>query len=131
MWTRAQINIIPATEDHSVLVLTCGKLNDGKMFSPFAVHLNPDTMIYEPEPDFDIEGLREQVTSGKNNRTPPIKETLYALLQRDREYDKAQIAKLIIKDKGISPATAYRWVDKGHALKVLSFNRQTEIYVLS
>ena len=68
-WTRAQINIIPGTEDYSVLVLSCGKLNDGKMFSPFAVRLNPDTMIYEPEPDFDIDALREQIESGPKKRT--------------------------------------------------------------
>src|SRR5262249_45912914 len=31
-WSRAFINVVPGSEDYSVLVLTCGKNNDGKFF---------------------------------------------------------------------------------------------------
>src|SRR5207248_2464857 len=49
-WARAQINVIPGTPDsNEQLVLTCAKNNNGKMFAPIAIRLNPETMIYEPD----------------------------------------------------------------------------------
>jgi hypothetical protein len=128
-WTRAQINTFPATEDYSVLGLTCGKLNDGKMFSPFAVRLNP-AGLYEPEPDFDMDALRDQLDHGKRE-APPIEETLRKVLKPLQQYDKAQVAKLIMKDKGISQATAYRWVDKGEKMNVLRYIKKIDCYELT
>lgn len=128
-WTRAQINAFPATEDYSILGLSCGKLNDGKQFPPFAIRLDHE-MIYQHEPDFDMDALREQVEHGKR-QAPPIEETLRKLLEQGHKYDKAQIAKLIRKAKGVSQATAYRWVEKAVVMKVLRFNKQIETYELT
>jgi hypothetical protein len=74
---------------------------------------------------------RQHVASAKGNRRPPIKETLRKLLKRDHDYDKGQIAELIMKDKGVARATAYRWIDQGHAQKVLRFNKTIETYALA
>ena len=128
MWTRAQINIIPGTDDHSVLVLTCGKLNDGKQFSPFAVHLNPDTMIYEPEPDFDIEGLREHIESSKNSRTAYQPQIVGEMDWPKPELDKKQLAEAIQEETNCSRPTAYRLIDAAVAHRIIKFSKLTRIY---
>jgi hypothetical protein len=131
-YVRGQINIVPGSpDDNDTLVIACGKNNLGKEFSTFAVRLNPETMIYEVESDFDFEGWKEQVGSAKGTGTPSLKEVFRQLLKPGREYDKAQIAALLMKDKGIALATAYRWIDKGAREKLLRFNRTSEIYALA
>jgi hypothetical protein len=47
--------------------------------------------------------------------TRPLVLRLGRILQPGREYEKAEIAKLIMKDQGIAQATAYRWIDRAHA----------------
>src|SRR5205814_1379616 len=67
---RAVINVAPGSEENNeLLILTCGKANLGKEFPPVAVRLDPNTMIYEPEPDFDIDGWREHLKGTKKQRT--------------------------------------------------------------
>jgi hypothetical protein len=130
-WARAQINVAPASEDsNEQLVLTCGRNSNGKEFPPVAVRRNEDG-IYEVDEIFDIESWREHVTSKTNTRTPPVEKVLRKLLQPGHDYDKAQMAALIRKDKGVSNATAYRWIDQGEASRILRFNRKTETYVLT
>jgi hypothetical protein len=128
-WTRAQINAFPATEDHSILGLTCGKLNDGKQFSPFAIRLD-EQMIYQHEPNFDMDALREQLERGKRE-APPVEETLRKVLEQGRQYEKSEIAKLIMKEKGFHKATAYRWVEKGEEMEVLHYLKKVERYELT
>lgn len=135
-WTRAYINVIPATEDYSILVLTCGKINDGKPFSPFAVHLNPETMIYEPEPDFDISAFREQIESLKKKRkiftdNPEIvAEIEWRNYKGDvvSELDQKGLAKSIMDELNCSRSTAYRLIEAAVIQRVIKFSKLTKIY---
>jgi hypothetical protein len=126
-WSRAFINIIPGTEDYSVLILSCGKCNDGKMFSPFAVRLNPDTMIYEPDPDFDIEGLRDQVTTGKKKK----KETFTVDMLREHRFPELELTPLAkcIQDKiGCGRTRSFELVHEARKAKFFRFNKITATY---
>jgi hypothetical protein len=68
-WARAQINIAPGNpDDNDQLVIACGKNNDGKEFPPFAVRLNLDTMMYEPDESFDVDRWRDEITGSKTKR---------------------------------------------------------------
>ena len=129
-WTRAQINIIPGTEDYSILVLSCGKLNDGKKFSPFAIRLLPDTMIYEPEPDFDIEALREHVENGQKTRTTYQPEIVAEMEWPKPQLDKPQLAAAIRDETGCSNSTAYRLIDAAvtHRPAIIKYSKMTQIY---
>jgi AAA domain/DnaB-like helicase N terminal domain len=129
-WTRAQINIIPATEDYSVLVLTCGKLNDGKMFSPFAVRLDPDSMIYEPEPNFDIEALRQHVESGQKTRTKYDPKIVNEMDWPKPQLDRKGLIAAVQEETGCSPATAYRLIDAAVTNRppIIKYSKLTQIY---
>jgi hypothetical protein len=130
-WTRAQINAIPATEDHSILGLICGKNNDGKMFSPFAVRLNPDTMIYEPNPDFDMEAFQEHLTTTEKKKKPKFNvEMVKELVKFSGELDMAGLAKLIQKKTGCGKSRSYELVHEGRKAKIFRFHRNTELYAL-
>ena len=131
-WSRGMINVVPGSEDdNETLILTCGKNSNGKEFPSVAVQLNPSTMIYEVAQDYDIEAWREHVTSAKSTRTPPVKEALHELLKPGLQYDKTHIATLIMEDKGVSRATAFRWIDLGTADKILRFNKTIKTYELT
>src|SRR4029453_13627050 len=63
---RAVINIGPAREnDNSVIIIGSGKCNNAPEFEPFAARLSFDTMLYQVEEDFDIQGWKEEVTHAK------------------------------------------------------------------
>ena len=130
-WTKAcsSRRSIPATEDYSVLALTCAKNNNGQMFSPFAVRLDPD-MIYQREPAFDMDALREQIEKGKTTRglQPEI---LRELLTKGHDYSKKQIVDIVIEEKGGSPSRAYDLVDRAVTRRILRRNRLTKVYALA
>lgn len=63
-WVRGQINIAPGSpDDNDTLVIGCGKVADGKPFTPFAVQRNAETGIYEALPDFDFEAWEREISS--------------------------------------------------------------------
>jgi DnaB helicase-like protein/AAA domain-containing protein len=128
-WARAFINIVPATEDYSILVLTCGKNNNGKMFEPCAVRLNPDTMIYEPEPDFDIESFREGIEKPKKQR-PTFKAEI---IRDDVEWSKPELStvelvRAIKAASGCGGSRAYELVDEARARGFIKFSKITKTY---
>jgi hypothetical protein len=126
-WARAVINVIPATEDFTVLVLTCGKNNNGKMFAPLAVRLNVDTMLYEPDPDFDIEGFREGLEKPKGRETYDPK--IVAEIDWPKaELDRSQLRDAVMEELDCHWATAYRLIKTALAKRWIHFNKTTEIY---
>jgi hypothetical protein len=67
-WTRAQVNIAPVDPDSNErLIIACGKLSNAKEFPPFAIRLNPETMIYECDPSVNVQEWAACVTA----KTPP------------------------------------------------------------
>jgi hypothetical protein len=47
--------------------VTCGKNSNGREFAPFAVRLNPETMIYEAAPDFDLDAWETEVAGKRES----------------------------------------------------------------
>jgi hypothetical protein len=126
-WSRAFINVIPATEDHSVLVLTCGKNNDGKIFEPIAIR-RTDAMIYEHEPDFDVQSFREQLERPTKGRTTYRAEIVAEIDWPKPELDRKQLRDAIMDETRCSSATAYRLIDAAVIQRIIKFSKQTEIY---
>jgi hypothetical protein len=134
-WSRAFINAFPATEDYSILGITCGKNNDGKMFSPFTIRLDPDTKIYEQEPDFDMEALRERIESGKKSR-PAYRPEIIAEMDWPKpagggergQLDKKQLADAVQEEINCSRATAYRLIDVAVMQRIVKYSKMTKIY---
>jgi AAA domain-containing protein len=125
-WARGFINVIPGAEDdNETLILTCGKNSNGKEFPPVAVRLNPETMIYEVDLDFDIDAWREHVVSGKATRK------FSADMLRDLKFQELEIkplAKLITDQIGCGRSRAYELIREGKKKNILRFNELTETY---
>ena len=128
-WTRAQINVAPGMAgSNDVLVLSCGKNNNGKEFEPFAIRLNPATMLYAPEPGFDLAAWQADV-SGKPDRDGPLMTP-----ERVRELclgpmSKAELAAAIGNDCGCCRMTAYRHIDRAVAKRRIKWNPRGEHYL--
>jgi hypothetical protein len=106
-WTRGQINLAPASpHDNTRLVLSCGKCSNGEEFTPLSIKLDPATMIYEAEPEFDHEAWQRQIADGPQ-RTP--EDDLIDLCANPLPRADAAL-KLIAK--GYSRATAYRIIQR-------------------
>jgi len=107
-WTRGQINLAPASaSDNRRLVLSCGKCSNGEEFPPYGIKLNPEAMVYEVEPSFNLEAWEKELTEGK--RTEP-EDALLELWVRPISRNEA-VRELI--EHGYSRATAYRAIKTG------------------
>ena len=90
-WTRAQINLAPGSpDDCELLVVASGKNNNFQEFAPLAIRLDPDLMLYYPDPSFDLETWKEGVEGAK--RTSQVTE------EQIREAIKAAEGKIEKKD---------------------------------
>ena len=117
-WTRGQMNITPVDPDSNErLVIACGKCSNGKEFVTFAVALNPATMIYEVDQNFDIEVWQADIT-GKP--TGPLMNPDRVRQLCGKGMDKADLAKAIVKDCGCSRATAYRQIATAESAKKIT-----------
>jgi hypothetical protein len=126
-WTRGQINIAPGSPDNAEeLVLTCGKCSNGKPFSRFAVRLNPDTMIYEVNELFDFQRWEAEVTGSRGKKPLATPDRVRELCRGPM--GKAELAKAIEKDTGVSRATAYRHAEAACKAKTINWNKETESY---
>ena len=134
-WSRAFINAFPAAEDYSILGISCGKNNNGKIFSPFAVRLDPDTKIYELEPDFDMDALREQVERGPKKRDKYSPEIIAEMDWPEPtgggergQLDKKQLIDAVKQETGCSKTTAYRLIDMAVINRLIKYSKLTKIY---
>jgi len=130
-WARGFINVVPGSEDNNeTLVLTCGKNSNGKEFPPVAVRLNADTMIYEVDSDFDIESWRQQLISAKT-KTGVRPQHLREILAKGRQYDKKQLAALIMEETGLGKSRAYQIIDEAKRGGTLHYNKMIKTYALT
>jgi hypothetical protein len=127
-YARGQINIAPGSPDNNdTLVIACGKNNLGKEFSTFAVRLNPDTMIYEVELDFDIEGWRQEITGGNQRRVFSPK-VVAEIDWPQRELEKKALAKLVMDEVGCAKSRAYSLIDDAVRHQSVTFKQLTRTY---
>ena len=79
---RPQINIAPADpEDHSRIVVSCGKSNDAKPFDPVGLKLNEDTMLYDIDATFDLNAWKDDVEGKRSNANFTIAEVAQSLAE--------------------------------------------------
>jgi hypothetical protein len=129
-WARAQINVSPGKEDsNEILLISCGKNNDGKEFPRVAVRLNPDSMVYEVDFDFDFEAWDEQLTAtGKKKKQKFNVEMVKELVKFSGEKEIKPLAQLITDKIGCGRARAYELVHEARNARIFKFNKITETY---
>lgn len=126
-WTRGQINLAAGKPDsNDSLVVSCGKCSNGKEFPDFAIKLNPETMLYEPDPSFDLETWAVDIGVGKTGTKVPLE--LAAELCRGAMEKKA-LARAIMDRTGCCRAYAYKRIDAAEKCGLIHWTIQTETYV--
>lgn len=111
-WTRGQINIAPACADNNgKLVIACGKNSNGPEFEPFGIKLNPDTMIYEIDPAFDLESWKADLNGDAPTTPKPTPEAIAALVEALPLKRKALIP-VVMETFGCEKSTAYTLIKK-------------------
>jgi hypothetical protein len=116
-WTRGQINVSPGNPDsNDVLVLACGKCSNGREFAPFAVALNPATMIYEVAPGFDLKGWEAEINRNGHANKIFVPLELVADLAKGGKAKK-ELAKAIIDETGCGKTCAYSRIEQAISAK--------------
>jgi len=129
MMARAVINVAPAqADDNSTIIIASGKMNNAPEFTPFAATLNFDTMLYARDEDFDLEGWKQEIGTGREARVKP--KDFRELLNRGQEYEKRQLVEILNEEKGIGKTYAYRIIDEAKSQGVLRLNKVTKTYAL-
>ncbi|MGA2871127.1 MAG: hypothetical protein ABSF34_18450, partial [Verrucomicrobiota bacterium] len=127
-WTRAQINLAPVDPDtNDRLVIACGKCSNGKEFSPFAVRLNIESMIYEVDSTVDVSQWEQDVTGAKDT-TPLMNSDRVRELCSTAGSNKTELAKAITTDCGCARQSAYRYIARAERAKKITFNKSNETY---
>ena len=126
-WTRGQINVSAGSPDNNdTLILSCGKCSNGREFDPFAVRLNPDTFIYEPDPAFDLSAWESNMT-GKPSE-PLMNPDRVRELCAVAGIAKADLAKCLMNDCGCARGTAYRHIAGAERAKTIKWSKANELY---
>ena len=126
-WTRGQINIAPGSaDDNDTLVLTCGKTSNGREFAPFAIHLDPASMIYEPAQGFDFAAWQSDIAGTKTGEPLMTPERVRELCGKPTT--KAELARLIRDDCGCPRTASYRYIIRGEQSGKIKFNKANETY---
>ena len=126
-WTRGQINVAAVNPDNDAeLVIACGKCSNGKEFAPFAVKLNPETMIYEVDPGFNLENWQSSI-SGKPDG-PLMTPTRVRELCSTGGMMKSELAKAIIEDCGCYRTGAYRYIKAATKSNTINHSKSSDQY---
>ncbi len=100
-WVRAQINVSPARpDDNTLLIIGSGKCSNAAEFEPFAVRLDPETMLYQVVPDFDLDEWRDSLETAQSSDHKLTVDALLALLPASGSISKSTVIERL-RDKGI------------------------------
>jgi KaiC/GvpD/RAD55 family RecA-like ATPase len=134
-WTRGQINLAPVEPDsNDRLIVACGKCSNGKEFSPFGVCLNPETMIYEIDPDFDLESWQTEMAGKTKSDAPDLSPKMVAgivaeLCEAGSAPKKPQLVKALRAETGCATSGAYKAIERAENAKKIHLNKKTKTYV--
>src|SRR5262249_31983803 len=68
-WTRAQINLAPRSgDDPTLLIMSCGKNNNGRLFPDIGVRFDEALGIYIRDDSFDPNEFREEIGICRSKR---------------------------------------------------------------
>jgi len=110
-WTRAQINMAPRSPDNpNLILLSCGKNNNGKPFPEIGVIFDEDAGIYLLDEHFDPAEFREDVGIAVQKRQPILPEDVALLCQP--KTPKPQLVKRIKEEFGVQQRAAYDAIDR-------------------
>lgn len=124
-WTRAQINVVPGSDDNNgTLVFSCGKSNNGAEFKPFAMTLSA-AGIYEPAPGFDLMAWQLDL-SGRARKNSQWVEAVVTCLTVPAS--KKNLVRALMDEKGCGRSAAYKAVEEAEARNLIRFDTKEKLY---
>ncbi len=79
-FVRCEIQLAPGSrDDDTLLLLACGKNNNGEKFKPRGIVFNPETFAYAVDPTFDLATWRADVSGTRGNKTASIADVVEAV----------------------------------------------------
>ena len=106
-YARAVINLAPASAEHNDrLVVACGKNSNFPSFQTFGIRLNPTTLIYEVEPDFDLSVWRTELSGEVISKQKPTPESIAQFVSALPLKRKALLER-VMETYGCGKSTAY------------------------
>jgi hypothetical protein len=126
-WTRGQINLAPVDPaNNDRLIVACGKCSNGREFPAFGIKLNPEHMIYVPDPTIDVGAWEAEVSGRQNNEPLMTPDRVRELCRMPKS--KADLAHAIREDCGCARQVAYKYIKKAEKCRKIHFNERTENY---
>jgi hypothetical protein len=116
-WTRAQVNLAPRSpDDTDLLIMSCGKNNNGRAFPEIGVKFAPNKGIYLVDDAFDASEFREEVGLPANTSG-----------QFKAKYTTDMLLAELSHLEGVRPAALKKAMDERHGMsktKFYAFARQ-------
>lgn len=124
-WARGQLNVAPlSADDNDLLAVACGKASNGREFSPFAVRLDQERMIYEVEPTVDVQQAMEAAQAVK--KPDRISEDLVADLASGKTL--AELRKAVQVQADCSRSGADKAIKRAEANRVIRLHQASQTY---
>lgn len=101
-WTRGQINLASVDEEnYDRLIVACGKCSNGREFQPFAIRLNPDTMIYECDATVNVKEWATDMSGRNAKRKPkPSVDEFLSIFRNDPDHPRTCLLSAVeLRDK--------------------------------
>src|SRR5882724_8764223 len=112
-WTRAQINLAPRSPDDStLLIMSCGKNNNGKAFPEVGVQFNEETGIYAIDQTFDPADFREQVGIAASSKRIFSPRMILDFRWPAELLEKKSLVKAFTDESGCGRSRAYELVEE-------------------
>ena len=110
-FVRGQFNVFPQSpDDNTRLIVACGKNSNGPEFQPIGLVLNPVTMFYDPEPDFDFAAWKDSQRSKPTSRAVVKPEDVAAMVQQ-LPMKRKTLVKELMDELGCQKSAAYSAID--------------------
>ena len=119
--TRGQLNVSPATgEADGRIVISCGKNSNGREFPTFGARLNPESMLYELDPEFEAQEVTEPGARVAAKLAPATVQEMVS----ETPLKKKHVTELVMERFHCSQSTAYDVISKAEALGLIRKNSE-------
>jgi hypothetical protein len=106
-WSRGTINIAPGDPaDPGKIMIACGKNSNGREFHPFGAVLNTATMLYEVDPNFDLDTWKRKMC-GEGGGSLALSPQRVAEYVEHRPLKKVDLVAEIMRETGCQKTKAY------------------------
>lgn len=106
-WSRGTMNIAAGhPEDSSRILIACGKNSNGPEFEALGAVRDPSTLLYEPDPNFDLDTWMLQMSDKKGGRNLATPERV-AELVTDRSLSRKELVAALKEEYACGSTKAY------------------------